>query len=588
MDNTATELFLPWRNNYDTEVALTLNYPTVTLDELFRQSVEKHEQSVALIFFGYEMSYAQLGLYVNKLTASLKNAGIRQGDKIALLLPNCPQFIMSYYAILSIGATVVPINPLSTEPELLHIFRDGQVRAAISLDLLAGRLENVRDICHNAGETQILEYTFYTALNEYMPIPLKLVYPFSRKVSVETKSRLSHCSKFKTLLDQEPVQYTPPMRDIDHDLAVLIYTGGTTGKPKGVMLSHSALVANAIQGAAWVQMNNRDRSLAVLPIFHGFGMSVCMNAPLTSGASCVLIPRFKVSDILKGIHRFHPTLFAGVPTMYIGLINHPRFRRFNLSSLRGCFVGAAPLAPEVKRQFEELTESRLMEGYGLTEAVTAICANPYRGLNKTGSIGLPFSDVILRIKDLDTGQKDLPPMEIGEIVLRAPDLMLGYHNRPEETASALREGWLFTGDLGYMDEDGYFYLVDRKKDMIITGGFNVYPREVEDVLYQHPAIKEACVIGVEDDYRGENVKAFVTLKEDSFVQEQEILTFCRQHLLPYKVPHLVEIRTELPMTAIGKILKRALRQSDTTIPTHSPSPDPRPDSDFSSGQSLKL
>ncbi|MGB9846384.1 MAG: AMP-binding protein, partial [Desulfotomaculales bacterium] len=240
-------------------------------------------------------------------------------------------------------------------------------------------------------------------------------------------------------------------------------------------------------------------------------------------------------------------------------INHPDLRRYDLSSLRGCFVGAAPLPPEVKRRFEELTGSRLMEGYGLTEAVTAKCANPYRGVNKTGSIGVPFPDTVMRIVDVETGERELPPGEVGEIVLKSPDLMLGYYEMPAETAAAIRDGWLYTGDIGYMDEDGYFYIVERKKDLIITGGFNVYPREVEDVLYAHPAVKEACVVGVPDDYRGEAVKAFVVLRDGAACTEEEIISFCRERLVPYKVPRSVEFRQELPKSAIGKILRRELR-----------------------------
>ena len=581
------ETLFPWTKHYDSEVAITLSYPEVTLDELFRRSVKTHSEAIALIFFGKEMRYNLLGRYVNSVATSLKNLGLQQGDRVALLLPNCPQYVMSYYAILSIGAVVVPVNPLSTEPELLHIFRDGRVRVAICLDLLAGRLENVREICHTAGEHHLLEHTYYTTLNEFMPFPIKALYRLSRKISQEAKARLPGCKWLKTLYCKEPQLISAAKLDLRHDAALLIYTGGTTGKPKGVMLSHYALVANATQGVAWVQMGTKDRLLAVLPIFHGFGMSVCMNAPLISGASCVLIPRFSVDDILKGIHRFHPTLFAGVPTMYIGLINHPRLAHFNLSSLRGCFVGAAPLAPEVKRQFEELTDSKLMEGYGLTEAVTALCANPYRGINKTGSVGIPFPDVTMRIRDIETGEIDLLPLKIGEIVLSGPDVMLGYYNRPQETASTIRDGWLYTGDMGYMDEDGYFFIVDRKKDLIITGGFNVYPREVEDVLYQHPAVKEASVIGIPDDYKGERLKAFITLRDGATVKEPEIISFCKEHLVPYKVPQQVEIRTELPMTAIGKILKRALRVEDISVPADTPPTESQLESKQPQGKSIE-
>lgn len=559
----------PWSAHYDKDVPLNLNYPEGSLDDLFFTAVQQSPQATALIFFGKKISYEELGNSVRKTAIALAQLGINSGDRVALLLPNCPQYVISYYGILSIGCVVVPINPLSTESELLHIFRDAQVRVVISLDLFAEKLEKVRDTCRLSEETQLLEYSFYTSLNEFMPFPLQILYPFTRKISLEAKSRLKKANHLKTLYSFEQPQTSTnglsqrskiTKRDIRNDLAVLIYTGGTTGKPKGVMLSHYALVANAFQAVAWVQMNQQDRLLTVLPVFHGFGMSVCMNAPLISGASCILVPRFQKDDLLKAIHRFHPTLFAGVPTMYISLINHPQLERYDLSSLRGCFVGAAPLAPEVKKHFEELTGSKLMEGYGLTEAVTALCANPYQRINKTGSIGIPFPDVHIQIRDIDSGERELLPREIGELALMGPELMLGYYNRPEETAYALRNGWLYTGDIGYKDEDGYFYIVDRKKDMIITGGFNVYPREVEDVLYEHPAIMEACVLGVPDDYRGERIMAFVTLKEDKTVNEKELITFCREFLLPYKIPQTIEIRSELPKTAIGKILRRSLRE----------------------------
>lgn len=557
----------PWFAQYDEQVPLHLTYPEDTVDELFRRSAKKNAEVTALIYFNKKMKYGELNAKVDQLAVALKDLDINPGDKVALLLANCPQYVISYYAILAIGAVVVPVNPLSTESELLHIFRDAQVKAVISLDLLAERLENVRDICHNAGETHLLQHTFYTALNEYMPFPIKFLYPFTRKLTPGGKARLKTAKRFKDLFKVSAAalqEYPSKKVDIKKDIAVLIYTGGTTGRPKGVMLSHYGLVTNAWQAIAWVNMNNKDRLITVLPAFHGFGMSVCMNAPLFSGASTVLIPRFEAKDVLKAIHKHKPTYFAGVPTMYIAMINYPQLKSYSLSSLVGCFVGAAALAPEVKKSFEELTGARLMEGYGLTEGVNALCCNPLRGENKTGSIGFPFSDVIFKIRDIDTGEIDLPPGESGELVIQCPDLMLGYYNRPEETAYALRNGWLYTGDIATMDQDGYFYLVDRKKDMIITGGFNVYPREVEDVLYEHPAVKEACVVGVKDGYSGEKVVAYVSLKDGATATEKEIISFCRKHLVPYKVPKNVEFRAELPKTAIGKILRRALRDAALT------------------------
>lgn len=562
VDQPADRDALPWARQYDPEVPPTLYYPEKPLHELFMQTVREQPGKTALVFFGQSITYGMLGGLVDRMVAGLRRAGIKPGDRVALLLPNCPQYVISFYALLRAGATVVPLNPLNTETELLHIIRDGSVRAAIGLDLLAERLETVRDRCRDEGSPALLEQTYYTSLREYMPPLLKLLFPLKQKLSPGVKKRLAGAGKFTDLQNGTPDQTPDPEPDVHRDLAVLIYTGGTTGKPKGVMLSHYALVVNASHCRCWVQMAPEDRLLAVLPVFHGFGMSVCMNATLLSGASVVLLPRYSPGEVLQSIHRYKPTLFAGVPTMFVGLINHPALAKYDLSSLRGIFSGAAALAPEVKQRFEELTGGRILEGYGLTEAVTAKSVNPFRGVNKTGSIGIPFPDTVMRIVDEQNPERELPPGEVGELVLKSPDLMLGYYNRPEETAATLRNGWLHTGDLGYMDEDGYFYIVDRKKDLIITGGFNVYPREVEDVLYAHPAIQEACVIGVPDDFRGEAVKAFVTLKEGKTASPGEIIDYCKQHLMPYKMPRQVEICADLPKTAIGKVLKRALRERE--------------------------
>jgi long-chain acyl-CoA synthetase len=547
----------PWLAAYDEGVPHSLQYPEKTVFQLLQEVAEEHPEKTALVFFGRRITYRELARYIDALAAALTEMGVEKGKKVALLLPNCPQYVIAYYAALRLGAVVVPVNPLNTERELEYIFRHAGVRAAVALNLLAARLEKAKE---RAGAP---EKVIYTSLADFLPFPLNLLYPFKQKMEPAAREAVKKGAGLKELLGRTGVKAPPPAEvDVFKDLAVLIYTSGTTGVPKGVMLSHYALVVNAHHCISWVDMGQSrgsDSVLGVLPIFHGFGMSVCMNAALLSGSSAILVPRYNPGELLKIIHRQRPTLFSGVPTMYIGLINHPDLRRYDLSSLRGCFVGAAPLPPEVKKKFEELTGSRLMEGYGLTEAVTAKCANPYRGVNKTGSVGVPFPDTVMRIVDVETGERELPPGEVGEIVLKSPDLMLGYYEMPAETAAAIRNGWLYTGDIGYMDEDGYFYIVERKKDLIITGGFNVYPREVEDVLYAHPAVKEACVVGVPDDYRGEAVKAFVVLRDGAACTEEEIISFCRERLVPYKVPRSVEFRQELPKSAIGKILRRELR-----------------------------
>ncbi|OAT87089.1 long-chain-fatty-acid--CoA ligase [Desulfotomaculum copahuensis] len=546
---------LPWLSAYDPDVPARLDYPDKPVFALLKENVRRHAERTALIFYGKKISYGQLGGYVDRLAGALKQLGTGPGDRVALILPNCPQYVIAYYAVLQLGAVVVPVNPLSTERELTHIVRDAGVRLAIALNLLAGRMENVRTALRDAG-SPLLEQVIYASMPEFLPFPLNLLYLLKQK----SPPACRHGLRFRPLLNGSPALACAASADVRRAPAVLIYTGGTTGKPKGVMLSHYALVVNAWQCRAWVNTAPADRLLAVLPIFHGFGMSVCMNSILLSGGAAILLPRYQPGEILKAVHRHRPTLFAGVPTMFTGLINQPDLSRYDLSSLRGCFSGAASLPPEIKRRFEELTGGRLMEGYGLTEAVTAKCANPYRGVNKTGSIGVPFPDTVMRIVDAETGARELPPGEVGEIVLKSPDIMLGYYGRPEETAAVVRDGWLYTGDLGYMDADGYFYLVERKKDLIITGGFNVYPREVEDVLYMHPAVKEACVIGVPDGYRGETVVAFIVLRENAAAGADELIAFCRQNLLPYKVPRRVEFCPELPKSAIGKVLRRVLRE----------------------------
>ncbi|HZK18505.1 MAG TPA: long-chain fatty acid--CoA ligase [Clostridia bacterium] len=547
---------LPWLYNYDSGVPHSMDYPEKPVVDLVKRHINNSPGRTAVLFFGKKISYGELGKAIDAFSFSLKKMGVKRGSKVALLLPNCPQYIIAYYAILSLGAVVVPVNPLNTEREMIHIMNDAEVTIAVSINLLGPRIQKVRE---QSGIKEII----YTSLADYLPFPLNILFPFTQKVSPEAKEAVAKGLKFKDMLGDIPlgskIALAKPV-DVHKDLAVLIYTSGTTGKPKGVMLSNYALVVNASHAKAWGMITEDDSMLAVLPIFHGFGMSVCMNAVLISGGVTVLLPRYQPEELLKTVQKYKPTFFAGVPTMYIGLINLPNFKKYDLSSLRGCFVGAAALPQEVKNRFEKMTGSRLMEGYGLTEAVTAKSANPFKGINKTGSIGLPFPDTIMKIVDTETGKTQLPPGEIGEIILKSPDMMLGYYNNQEDTDRTIRNGWLFTGDLGWMDKQGYFYIVERKKDLIITGGFNVYPKEVEDVLYSHPAVAEACVVGIPDDYRGEAVKAFVVLREGKEATGDELKAFCKEQLTPYKAPRGIEIRNDLPKSAIGKILRKELRE----------------------------
>jgi long-chain acyl-CoA synthetase len=344
-------------------------------------------------------------------------------------------------------------------------------------------------------------------------------------------------------------------------LAVLVYSGGTTGVAKGIMLSHRACIANAVQAAAWAGFTQEGRMLAVLPLFHGFGMSVTMNAPILRGGELMLIPRFNAKDTAKAIQRYKPTFFIGVPTMFAAFNALPDIGKYDLRSVKGIFVGAAPLTQALKDNFEAKTGGRMIEGYGLTEAVTAVMANPYKGQHKVGSIGIPFPDVEIKIVGLEDRQP-VKPGELGEIVLRSPSLMMGYYHNPEETAKALIDGWLYTGDIGYMDEDGYFYITDRKKELIIVSGFNVFPREVDEVIYQHPKVKEGIAVGIPDPHKGERIKAFIVLQAGETATEAEFKSFFKERLTWYKVPSEVEFRNDLPKSMIGKILRRTLREEE--------------------------
>jgi len=466
---------------------------------------------------------------------------------------------MSYFAILKLGAVAVLSNPLNVERELLFKFKDSGSKGLIALDLMSQKINQIKDELN-------LDFIIYTGLKEYIPFPLSLL--FSIKIKLDKRVppiRIQWDDKtypFQSMLD--PKRPAPPDQEIDPDsLAVLIYSGGTTGVSKGIMLSHFALVANYLHGVSWVDVQEGDTLLAVLPLFHGFGMSICMNAPLAMGGTVVLLPRFDAKQVVQTIHKEKPTIFAGVPTMFIAIKELFNLKKYDLTSLRGIFVGAAPLPLPVMEEFERLTGAALIEGYGLTEAVTAIACNPLHGKRKPGTVGLPFPDVEWKIVDLEEGTRELAPNESGEICLRCPELMMGYLNQPEATAKTLRNGWLHTGDIGFMDEEGYVTIVDRLKDLVIVSGFNVFPSEVDEVLHMHPKVAEGVAVGLPHPKKGEYLKAYVVPRHGETLTPEEIIQFCRENLAPFKVPKEVEIRSELPKSVIGKILRRQLKEEET-------------------------
>ncbi|WP_100373702.1 AMP-binding protein [Bacillus sp. FJAT-45037] len=548
-----------WVGRYHKEIPASIEYPEVSLHELVEQAVSKYPQNVALEFMGKSLTYSEFDLEVRRLANHLQSLGLEKGDRVAIMLPNCPQGVIAYFATLLVGGVVVQTNPLYVERELEHQLTDSGAKIILCLDLLYPRVMKVK------GATAI-EHVIVTAIKDYLPFPKNLIYPFIQKKNTKMSVNVEYSNSVHPFLPfVRKGKEERPNVDIDprEDLALLQYTGGTTGLAKGVMLTHRNLVANTIQCRYWMykMKEGNERTLAVLPFFHVYGMTVSMNLTLMNGNALHIVPKFDPKQVLKLIDKKRITIFPGAPTMYIGLINHPDVKKYNLSSIEACISGSASLPVEIQQKFEELTGGRLVEGYGLTEASPVTHCNLLWGERRQSSIGVPWPDTEAAILSMETGEP-AKQGEVGELAVRGPQIMKGYWNRPEETAGTMRDDWLLTGDMSYMDEDGYFYVVDRKKDMIIAGGFNIYPREIEEVLYNHEAVQEAVAIGVPDEYRGETVKVFLVLKEGQTVSEKELNQYCRKHLASYKVPRLYEFRDELPKTIVGKVLKRVLIEEE--------------------------
>ncbi|MED4585202.1 AMP-binding protein [Brevibacillus choshinensis] len=548
----------PWIANYPPETAPSLEYPRVPLTYFLEQSAKDYPDSYAIYFMGKRITYRDLLQMSYQCAHALMSRGVKKGDRVAIMLPNIPQAVISYYGALFAGATVVMTNPLYTERELIHQLNDSGAETIITLDLLYKRVSSIK-------ASTPLKRLIVTSIGDFLPFIKKLLYPLVQKKEGHNP-QVSYGSEVEPFLSIVKESATNPVQmqvDPEEDIALLQYTGGTTGVAKGVMLTHGNLIANSIQCQAvlYKLKKGKERILGALPLFHVYGMTTVMNKGISIAAEIILVPKYDVKQIFDMIDKVKPTLFPGAPTMYIALINHPDLKNHDLSSIEACVSGSAPLPVEVQNKFEELTRGKLVEGYGLTEASPVTHSNPIWGKRITGSIGLPWPDTDCRIVDSATGEA-LPQGEVGELAVKGPQVMKGYWNRPEETAAILQDGWLLTGDMGYMDEEGYFYIVDRKKDMIIAGGFNIYPREVEEVLFEHPAIQEAAVIGVPDPYRGETVKAFVVFKQGQHASEEELEKHCRQRLAAYKIPRKYEIRADLPKTMVGKVLRRQLQDED--------------------------
>ncbi len=529
-----------------------MGYPKITLSQMLEGTARRWPDHLAYIYFGARISYREFLDQVNRAAAGLQALGVRPGDRVALMMPNQPQFPIAYFGALRAGAIVTATSPIYTACETVHQWRDAGVKVAIVDRNLAAAAQAVQAECPE------LKHVVFTGEREYYPAGFRAL-----KRKLKTKARLTPKSgesvAWLDLLRQSnrPKRVTTKPADV----ACLQYTGGTTGTSKGAMLTHRNFVTNAWQAteALGCHCDGTEVSIAALPFFHIYAMTCVMISSIYIGGTVVIIPRFELQAALNIVKKYRPTFYHGVPTMYVAFNEAPNVKRYGFHSLRVCMSGGAPLPAEVRQKFEALTGGKLVEGYGLTEASPVTHLNPPDGEIRTGSIGLPIPNTASRIMDLEYGTRELPVGEAGEIVIRGPQVMNGYWKKPEETALVLRNGWLHTGDIARKDADDYYYIVDRKKDMIIAGGYNIYPRDVEEVLFTHPKIKEAVVIGVPDAYRGETVKAFVVAKEGETLTKNEVVDFCRKQLASYKVPRIVEFRDSLPKSGVGKYLRRALR-----------------------------
>ncbi|MCJ2520894.1 MAG: long-chain fatty acid--CoA ligase [Candidatus Thermoplasmatota archaeon] len=536
----------------------TLEYPEIPLFQILRDTAARVPQKTATIFFNKRMSYQELDALSDKMAVMLKEMGVEKGDRVALFLPNSPQFVIGHFGILKAGGVSVPFNPTYKGREVQRQLENCDARIMLALDI-------VYDPVHKVRKETPLEHVVLTSIVDYMPGGLRTF--ASLKKDIRPRS-YPDTLRFKDLLNKALGE--PPEVDIDpkEDVAVLLYTGGTTGTPKGVMLTHYNQVANAVQAGAFGYLGEDAVVMAVLPYFHTYGITICMHTPIHLGGSIVLLPKFGIKETLKAIQKYRPTHFPGVPTMYVALLSSPELQKYDLRSIKFCVSGAAPLPPEVARRWKEVTGAMIVEGYGLTETSPLTHANPMDDWGKVrfGSIGIPVPDTEVKVVDLETGAKELQQGEIGELLIRGPQVMKGYWNEDEETRQVLRDGWFYTGDIAKMDEDGYFSIVDRKKDMIIVGGINVYPRDIEDVLFEHEAVELAAVIGVPDEFHGETPKAFVVLTNDykGKLTEKELLDYCIENLAKHKVPKYLEFKDELPTTLIGKVLRKELREAPTS------------------------
>ncbi len=548
-----------WLKSYDEGVPHSLEpYPEETLLDVIRETVRQRPEHPALIFKGKRLSYLELEKLSDAFANALLELGVERGDRVALILPNSPQSLITQIGAWKAGAIAVPINPLYTERELERLLNECGSEIVVVLSRFYKKIKSIQSL---TGVRTIIA----TNIKEYLPPLLRLLFTLFREKKeghhIQLQSGdlwlghlLKRCSGFPR----------PNLKIIPKDPALILFSGGTTGEPKGAVGSHHALLMTGMQLRAWFSTLTaewEDIILLATPLFHVYGNAGVLAVGLFGRDSFAVIPDPRdIDDLVATIQKVRPTFFPGVPTLFNALLNHPKVKkgRVNFKSMKLCISGASSLLAEIKNRFEGLTGGRLVEGYALTESMMAAVANPLHGPYKPGSVGTPLPDVEVRIADFETGEGSLPPGKVGEVLMRAPQLMIGYWKRPEETSQTIREGWLYTGDLGYLDEEGYLFIVDRKKDVVKPSGFQVWPREVEEVIASHPAVHEVGVGGVPDEYQGEAVKAWVVLRKGQQATADEIRRFCRERLAGYKIPKYIEFTENLPKTLVGKVLRRKL------------------------------
>ncbi len=569
----------PWVANYPEGVPKSLEpYPNKSLYSILEDSARRFPNAPAVAFWlpgapmGKTIKYRELLRQVDQFSRVLVSLGVRRGDRVGLILPNCPQYVIGYYAALRIGAIVVGNNPLYTERELSHQLKDAGIEVCVTIDVLYPKVAEVRD---GVGLREVV----VGKVTDYMRFPLNLLAPRTLKkhalAAGEPWPPVPPGAKVRWWSELMAASYAAvDVADVDagNDVAGFIYTGGTTGLSKGAMLTHANLVANLMQGASWFPglLEGGEGIMCIIPFFHSYGMTVAMNLGIFKAAKLVLMPQFQVEPTLKVIQKEKPTLFPGVPRLYIAINEAKATPKYDLRSIKACLSGAAPLPLAVAERFASITGAKVAEGYGLTETSPITHANPIVGRRKEGSIGLPIPDTDCKIVDLGDWTKEVEPGDAGELIISGPQVMKGYHNRPDETAGMIKTDpngrrWLLTGDIAKMDDEGYFFVVDRKKDMILVSGFNVYPTEIEQVLYRFPKVQKAAVIGVPDKTTGEAVRAYLVLKEGQSATVEDVIGFCRSEefgLTGYKIPKQVEFREALPETLVGKVLRRVLQQEE--------------------------